>query len=178
MKIHELKILPQYFVDVKSGKRTFELRKNDRDFEVGDILMLKEFNPNKQYETMEGGVLSNFSGEKILRQISYILKDIEGLDKNYEILGVKGLDEDIELEWKSDMVEWGEISCPMLNGKYVMTYYPNGTRAYDSVTSPFINEDGDVYYYKYDHDEGYWHDEVFSMCDPNEYINLDEVLFY
>lgn len=178
MKIHELKILPQYFIDVTNGKKTFELRKNDRDFHVGDILMLKEFNQDKQYETMEEGFLSNFSGKKILRQISYILKDIEGLNKDYVILGVKALDEDIELEWKSDMVEWGEIFCPMI-GIEVMTYYPNGIPAYDTITNPFINEDGEVYYYKYDQDEGGWYeDTMFSMCDADEYINLDEVIFY
>ena len=40
-KIIELKILPEYFEAVKSGKKTFELRKNDRDFCVGDILILR-----------------------------------------------------------------------------------------------------------------------------------------
>ena len=44
MKIHELKILPQYFEKVLDGSKTFELRKDDRGYEVGDILILKEFN--------------------------------------------------------------------------------------------------------------------------------------
>ena len=177
MKIHELKILPKYFNDVKCEKKPFELRKNDRDFKVGDILILKEFNPNEEYETIEDGIYSNFSGKKVLRQVTYILNDIEGLNNEYAILGIKPIDLDIELEWKSDMNEWGEIYCPFLN-KYVMTYYPNYCRPYDTITNPFINEDGEVYYYKYDHDEGGWCEEIFSMCDAEEYINLKEVLWY
>ncbi len=41
MKTHELKLDIKYFDDVKTGKKKFEIRKNDRDFEVGDILDLK-----------------------------------------------------------------------------------------------------------------------------------------
>lgn len=179
MKIHELKILPQYFNAVVSNKKTFELRKDDRGFQVGDILMLKEFNLQEKYETIDGAE-TYFSGKKVLRQISYILKDESesmGLSKDYAILGIKPIDEDVELEWKSDMNEWGEIYCPMI-GKKVMTYYPNGVPAYDSITNPLIDEDGEIYYYKYDHDEGGWHEDVFSMCNAEEYINLKEVLWY
>lgn len=42
MKTHELKLDIKYFDDVKSGKKNFEIRKNDRDFQVGDILELKK----------------------------------------------------------------------------------------------------------------------------------------
>lgn len=38
--IHELKILPEYFEAVTSGRKQFEIRKNDRDFKVGDQLIL------------------------------------------------------------------------------------------------------------------------------------------
>lgn len=98
MKVHELKILPQYFSEVKSEKKSFELRKNDRDYKVGDVLILKEFNPNEEYETEEDGVYSNFSGEKVLRQVIYVLEGIEGLNSDYAILGIKPVDSDIELE--------------------------------------------------------------------------------
>ena len=48
-KEHALKILPEYFEDVVIGKKTFELRKNDRGFALGDILTLKSrhFPPRK-----------------------------------------------------------------------------------------------------------------------------------
>lgn len=41
--IHELKIDPEYFTAVRSGKKRFELRRNDRNFHVGDYLALNEY---------------------------------------------------------------------------------------------------------------------------------------
>lgn len=35
--IHQLKIQSEYFLDVASGKKTFEVRKDYRDFHVGDL---------------------------------------------------------------------------------------------------------------------------------------------
>ena len=47
MKVHELKTWPSFFHDVVIGQKTFEFRKNDRDFKEGDILFLKEYDPNR-----------------------------------------------------------------------------------------------------------------------------------
>lgn len=43
MKTHLLKIKPDFFSAVVSGKKTAELRKNDRDFHEGQILILREW---------------------------------------------------------------------------------------------------------------------------------------
>lgn len=51
MKIHKLKTLNPYFHDVKSKIKTFELRKNDRDFQVGHILLLMEWNINEDNQS-------------------------------------------------------------------------------------------------------------------------------
>ena len=40
---HELKIAPRYYTDIVSKKKTFEIRKNDRNFQVGDEVKLKEW---------------------------------------------------------------------------------------------------------------------------------------
>lgn len=39
-KTHDLKIYPRYFDEIVSGKKTWELRKNDRGFAEGDRLRL------------------------------------------------------------------------------------------------------------------------------------------
>jgi len=42
---HFLKIWPQYFYHVKRGTKTFEIRNNDRGFQQGDTVTLREWNP-------------------------------------------------------------------------------------------------------------------------------------
>lgn len=64
MNIHELKIWPEYFEAVASKKKTFDLRKNDRGFAIGDILKLKEWAPSGKF----------YTGREEIRQISYILE--------------------------------------------------------------------------------------------------------
>lgn len=48
MKTHNLKLDAKYFDDVKSGKKNFEIRKNN-DFNVGDILELKLYHKKAGY---------------------------------------------------------------------------------------------------------------------------------
>lgn len=74
---HELKIAPEYFEKVLSKEKTFEFRYNDRNYQVDDILKLKEYD-NGQY-----------TGREISVQITYILQDFEGLESNYAILSIK-----------------------------------------------------------------------------------------
>lgn len=40
---HSLKITSKHFEEVLSGRKTFEIRKNDRDFKVGDVVKLNEY---------------------------------------------------------------------------------------------------------------------------------------
>ena len=44
MQIHELKTWPKYYAQIVSGAKRFEIRYNDRDFAVGDLLFLREYN--------------------------------------------------------------------------------------------------------------------------------------
>lgn len=40
---HELKLNTDYYEESEHGLKTFELRKKDRDYKVGDILELREW---------------------------------------------------------------------------------------------------------------------------------------
>jgi|GEM_PF-720250 len=74
---HELKILPQYFKAVQDGSKTFEFRKDDRDFEVGDTLILKEWDYDLIYKTEYGEESwgnPHYTGRSIKKEISYILR--------------------------------------------------------------------------------------------------------
>jgi hypothetical protein len=53
-KVHELKCWPDYFRAIVEGRKPFEIRKNDRDFRVGDELHLLEWYPNTRvYSRLE-----------------------------------------------------------------------------------------------------------------------------
>ena len=82
MKLHELKIKDEYFKEVLRENKTFELRKNDRDYRVGDLIHFVDIDGNPSYN------------EKLVFQITYVLKDVPeyGLDKDYCILGIKKLE--------------------------------------------------------------------------------------
>lgn len=43
--IHELKTWSPFFEAIANEEKTFEVRRNDRDFQVGDILLLREWDP-------------------------------------------------------------------------------------------------------------------------------------
>lgn len=61
-RVHILKTWPEFFQAVDSFDKNFEIRKNDRDFKVGDILTLVEFDPKDQ----------TFSGAFAKRTVTYM----------------------------------------------------------------------------------------------------------
>lgn len=91
--IHALKTLPPYFKGVADGAKTFELRKNDRNFSVGDILILKEWKMGSTDATGPELVVikeQGYTGREVMKTISYILKGGQfGLAKGYVILALK-----------------------------------------------------------------------------------------
>lgn len=78
--IHELKIFPEYFNKVVSGEKTFEIRKNDRNFLVGDYIALNEF-------IRESG----YTGRSALYRITYVAGHGHppvSLPDGYVVLGI------------------------------------------------------------------------------------------
>lgn len=73
-RIHRLKTWPMLFKEVKAGRKTFEIRRNDRKFQQGDILMLEEYLPSN----------GTYTGAFIYMEVSYILEgDKFGLEKGF-----------------------------------------------------------------------------------------------
>lgn len=81
--VHELKILSKYFEDALTGNKPFELRKNDRDYKVGDILALNEVSDDK----------TKYTGNSLLCEVTYVLdlKDWLADSEDYVILGIRKL---------------------------------------------------------------------------------------
>lgn len=46
---HELKVYPQFWPSVKNGSKPFEVRRNDRNFRVGDLVKLFAYDPKSGY---------------------------------------------------------------------------------------------------------------------------------
>lgn len=81
-QIHQLKTWPEYFSAVLSGEKTFEVRKNDRDFEKGDILELHYYDPDN--------VFCSRIAKAILKEVSYVLPGGNfGIEEGYCVLGLK-----------------------------------------------------------------------------------------
>lgn len=91
MKVHELKIKSTYFNEVANGVKTFELRKNDRDYQVGDLIHFVNAKGEEIKWVYDQSINSLKNNSNNLYQITYILKDVPeyGLDKDYCILGIK-----------------------------------------------------------------------------------------
>jgi hypothetical protein len=78
MKTHDLKIERKYFDDVITERKRFEVRKNDRDYQVNDILSLNEYDKDKQI----------YTGRHILAKVLYILDDNTFLKEGYVVLSI------------------------------------------------------------------------------------------
>ena len=61
-KIHEVKILPEHYAGVVSGKKKAELRFDDRNYAVGDITILREWTDGK------------YTGRRACVKITHILR--------------------------------------------------------------------------------------------------------
>lgn len=76
-KVHQIRIAKTYFDDVANGIKTFELRKNDRNYKTGDILELMEFADGRN------------TGRVVRMIVTYMLEGYAGLEEGYCILGIR-----------------------------------------------------------------------------------------
>ena len=82
--IHALKIEKQYFEAVASGKKTFEVRINDRNFVTGDFLALNEVT-----KVITDTTEIVYTGRCCLVEVDYILASGEYLQPGFVALAIK-----------------------------------------------------------------------------------------
>ena len=72
---HQIKLKAEFFDDAVAGRKSFELRKNDRNYKEGDVLEMEEVKDGKK------------TGRKCSKRIVYMMENFEGLEDGYCILG-------------------------------------------------------------------------------------------
>ena len=83
MADHELKTWPDYFEMVKAGEKHFEVRRYDRNFQPGQTLLLREWDPGSK----------EYTGRQVERRISFMRTagSMIGIEKGYCILGLDSM---------------------------------------------------------------------------------------
>ena len=94
MTKHTLKLNDRYFDAVVNGTKTFEIRKDDRGFRVGDTLEMYRVNDNGLYVSNDGTYASNDrSGLKPIQvKVKYILTHDDfpaGIPEGYVVMSIE-----------------------------------------------------------------------------------------
>ena len=76
-QVHTLKLNPKYWCALAIRLKTFEIRLNDRDFQVNDVLILTPIG------------LEHLPASRLTFRITYISKFQGGLKPGYVVLGIK-----------------------------------------------------------------------------------------
>lgn len=75
MTTHKLKTIQPYFEECWRQSKTFEVRKNDRDFQRGDEIYLQEYDPRD----------NTYSGREIKGTILYVLYEYPVVRKDHVV---------------------------------------------------------------------------------------------
>ena len=97
--VRDLKTWPVYFSAIAAEAKTFDVRKNDRNFQVGDTLRLRE------YSTGSNG----YTGRIISRIVTYVLTadQFPGITPGYCVMGIKPLR--ITITYNSNNVTFADV---------------------------------------------------------------------
>lgn len=112
---HELKILPQHFTPVLDEIKTAELRKNDRNFAVGDTLLLMEWN-------------GDYTGDACERVVTHVA-DVGDYLPGYVLLSMTPPQpkKDAYRQIENDgWIEWHGGECPVDMGLMVEVRFRDG----------------------------------------------------
>lgn len=84
---HYLKTWPRYYERVLAREKTFEIRRNDRDYQTGDHLVLQEWRP-AEIPGARGEPAGEYTGRAIGATVSYVYAG-PGVEDGYVVLGLK-----------------------------------------------------------------------------------------
>jgi hypothetical protein len=79
---HDLKVCTPFWEDLYNRRKTFDVRKDERDFREGDKLRLREWDPETD----------DYTGQWATFEVSYKLDGgSRGIEDGYCVLGVRRL---------------------------------------------------------------------------------------
>ncbi len=78
MSEHDLKCWPEFWDNLESGRKTFEIRIDDRGFGLGDTLLLREWRPVEQ----------TYTGREVRRTVTHLLRNWRGIQSGYVIMSL------------------------------------------------------------------------------------------
>lgn len=80
MARHTLKTWPAFFGAIIERRKTYEIRKNDRNFQVGDELLLQEWDPQTKA----------YSGRDIIVEVTYMTQGGQwGIPEGICVMGIR-----------------------------------------------------------------------------------------
>ena len=85
---HELKCWPESFDAIRDGRKRFEWRRDDRGFAVGDVLVLKKWNPTTRYWFREESDVGNADYPELRVCVTYILRGQFGVPEPFVVMGI------------------------------------------------------------------------------------------
>jgi len=78
-QIHELKVWVEYYQHIVTKMKQFEVRKNDRNFQTGDTLILLEWDPDTK----------TYTGNRADASVDYILcGDSFGIEEGFCVMSI------------------------------------------------------------------------------------------
>lgn len=87
-RVHRLKTWPEPFRAVLDGRKSYEIRVNDRGYMVGDILELAEWDPSRAHERLNMEH-AGYTGREVRKRVTYMTPGGQwGLPANLCVLGV------------------------------------------------------------------------------------------
>lgn len=90
-RFHTLKAWPEFFDAVEAGAKTFEVRRADRDYQVGDVLLLQRWEPDREAYTLSP------DGHPLMcaRRVTYILRGGQwGIEPKFVVMGIASVRHD------------------------------------------------------------------------------------
>jgi hypothetical protein len=82
---HTLKIWPAPFEALRTGRKRFEWRQDDRGFGEGHLLVLREWDPETKA----------YSGRELIAEVGYVLRGGFGMPGGYCVMSLEDVKEHV-----------------------------------------------------------------------------------